>query len=374
MTTSAIITQSSGKAVEFRESAGIFKCLLEHEVSKTKASFEWTGPKINPQAWAEMLAFFKWTQVTEKSEAQVRLFVHPEEGWKIWAFPQKGGTGMTTKEEDNEEAKRQRALIGEGYVPFGTVHHHCNCTAFQSGTDAADEVSVDGLHITIGKMEDPQHDIHCRLYFKGHKFEPNMSAFWDIGPAAMEIIQTLVGLGFKAEEVADRMARKQMCVPAAADLPFNDQWKTNYILPPKMVQTTWCYHCQTHADHVPDACPKKGVERNGHQLHVQRKEKWQTKYLVSAEKLYDELEVSAAVMGYDATAFAEEVKWLGGNRDSELYQLIMDDCAENLVKLSELAAIAAKGEAPPADETSAEKEDRENKESLMEYYGGAYQQ
>jgi len=89
---SAIITASSGKSVEEKKFNGVFSCLLEHEVKATKAQFEYTGPKISPNEWAQMMAFFEWTQATERSEAQVRLFVHPVHGWKAWAFPQKGGT------------------------------------------------------------------------------------------------------------------------------------------------------------------------------------------------------------------------------------------------------------------------------------------
>lgn len=49
----------------------------------------------------------------------------------------------------NEEYQK---LINSGYVLYGTIHSHCNFSAFHSGTDDADETAFDGLHITIGNV------------------------------------------------------------------------------------------------------------------------------------------------------------------------------------------------------------------------------
>ncbi len=245
--TSATIIESSGKTVDFKEEAGIFSCLLEHEIKATKATFSWKGPRISQEQWNEMLAFFRWTYDEHKSEAQVRLFVHPALGWKIWAFPQKGGTSMTTNEVDNEDSKLQRAAIPEGYIPFGTVHHHCGIGAFQSGTDQMDENTVDGLHITIGKLGDAQYDIHCRLYLKKNKFEPNMASFWEVGEEAQQMAEWVASLNFNVNDILNREARMQMCIPAPADTTWPEIWRTNYILPQttnSLVKGKWCWHCQ----------------------------------------------------------------------------------------------------------------------------------
>lgn len=290
-TNAATIIESSGKAIEFASEAGLYSCLLEHELKATKAPFSWTGPKITKEQWSELLAFFKWTYDTEKSEAQARLFVHPIHGWKIWAFPQKGGTHMTTKEIENDDFRVQRAAIPEGYVAFGTVHHHCAAPAFQSGTDTHDERTVDGLHITVGKIGEPQFDIHCRLYLKGHKFEPNMAAFWDVGPEAHQKAAWLASLKYSSDDVINREARFQMCIPTPAAHPFNEQWKTNYILPVPVVQQQngqcngtlnlggpWCWNCQTHTkEHTPDNCPKLTDDDN----KLTKKQKRQQKKLAS---------------------------------------------------------------------------------------------
>jgi hypothetical protein len=348
----ATIIESSGKCVEFKEETGLYSCLFEHELKATKAPFNWTGPKIMQAQWSELLAFFKWTYIIEKSEAQARLFVHPTLGWKIWAFPQKGGTGMTTKEVENEDFARQRAEIPEGYVAFGTVHHHCAANAFQSGTDTHDERAVDGLHITVGKMDEDHHDIHCRLYLRSHKFEPNMSAFWDVGPDVAAKADWLASLNYAATDVLNREARFQMCVPPTAEQTFPEQWKTNYILPPRVVHVSngmlggpWCWHCQKHtSDHTPDKCPsliddpkmtKKGKRRQKKLASYQPTPNayWDAKVLEEMWALADQYHMTDVEVG-------EILAALGGEEASpfigDLFKLLEDNY-QNPQGLYELA-------------------------------------
>jgi hypothetical protein len=49
---------------------------------------------------------------------------------------------------------------------MGTVHHHCNANAFQSGTDHGNEATIVGIHLTVGKLSEPTLDIHSRLSMK----------------------------------------------------------------------------------------------------------------------------------------------------------------------------------------------------------------
>jgi hypothetical protein len=274
---SAVITQSSGKSVVEKRSSGLFSCLLEHKVTETSANFQWTGPKISPAEWAKMMAFFEWTQETEKSEAQVRWYVHPVQGWRCWAFPQKGGTSMTTLElPEHPSWAAQRSLFPdtEGWVYFKTVHHHCNCGAFQSGTDEADEKKQDGLHITIGNMDKPQRDIHCRLYIEGNKFEPMMESFWDIGDEVRAKADEFTKL-FGVTPDMNKVARLQMAQSSEllrrqygiADAPedqedFPEQWKDNYIVT-RYTPTTTSYSGDNYYDRVYGHRGIKAPARNG---------------------------------------------------------------------------------------------------------------
>lgn len=200
---------------------GLIDVKFTHEIKSTTAKFDYLGPKIPPEAWQMMLSFFKWTYDTTHSESQVRLYVNTERKvWGVWAYPQEARTGMSAREIDNEQTKVQRAQFpdSEGWIYFGTVHHHCGCSAFQSGVDEANEQNQDGLHITVGSMNSPHYDLHCRFYLNGACFEPDMSLFWDVGDEARKMFPI---------KFHNDIARHQMGTPNAVDFP--DVWRTNLI-------------------------------------------------------------------------------------------------------------------------------------------------
>lgn len=219
---------------QLKDLAGLMSCVLTHKVSQTTAKFTWKGPRLN-DAWPEILAFFKWTYDTTKSESQVRLFLNERtRTWRAWAFPQKANMGMSAKEltqgdEGYERAQEQRAQFSdtEGWHYWGTVHHHCSASAFQSGTDQDNERSQDGLHITVGNLDKERFDIHSRLYIGGFKLTSlKLSDFWDIGDALTSIPVYLKPL--LPENAADEIARMQMGL-LLPDTVFPEIWKTNVV-------------------------------------------------------------------------------------------------------------------------------------------------
>jgi hypothetical protein len=123
--------------------------------------------KIPLELWRTINLFFKKVAYAEKSEAQVRLFYSDElKSWKAWAFPQKAGSGMTTKElNDHPDFQDQMntMLDGDKYYQFGSIHSHVFSSAFQSGVDKNDESTSPGVHITIGKLDQKKIDIHSRF-------------------------------------------------------------------------------------------------------------------------------------------------------------------------------------------------------------------
>lgn len=369
---SAIIKTSSGKSVEVQQFGGVFSCLLEHEVKTTKATFAYNGPKLRPQTWAQVMEFFEWTQATERSEAQVRLYVHPEQGWAAWAFPQEGGTGMTSKElpMDSKESaeQRQQFKAEEGWLYWGTVHHHCTASAFQSGTDEANESSQEGLHITVGHMDKAMRDLHCRMYIKGHKFEPMMHHFFELDEALMDKAQEMYTI-FNIYPDMNDVARKVMSqcsealyhsclptwVPVAGENLFPPQWKLNYQVkrwqPAVHVSASthgvtasayrlggpdWCVKCQAWGHHTTDACTfidKRGELGGG----LTKKQRRKIKYLTSqqlvkvddkkskkAEILLDILEGQAAVMGFDEKDYYNMIEALASGNNGALCEIVVE--------------------------------------------------
>ncbi len=244
--TTEVKIMSTKTIKQTREFQGMMTCILEHTVTDTKANYEWSGPKISPAVWNEVLAFFKWTYDTTKSESQVRLYCnYRTREWKAWAFPQIRGTGMTTKElDDHPQTAIQRARFSDqdGWFYYGTVHHHCSTSAFQSGTDERNENNQEGLHITVGHLDRALFDIDARLYHAKTKIT-NMQIgwFWDVGNP-LEGVSPMIAAMMPAH-YKENFCKLQMGTPPAADLVFPEIWKENLIAPPVSTHVhTTSYH------------------------------------------------------------------------------------------------------------------------------------
>jgi len=206
---------------------GLLQCRIDYEVKTAKGRLEYAGPKFAPEMWHQVLSFFRWTHKETRSESQVRLYVNPQLGrWGAWAFPQEARTGMSARElptPESPEMARERFTSwnsepSDDWLYFGTAHHHCSASAFQSSTDEQDEWNQDGLHLTVGRLEAEQHDVHARLYLDGNCFEPDLGRFWPIEPN----LAAMVPPGMHHE-----LARFQMGLKVTVDFP--DVWRMNLI-------------------------------------------------------------------------------------------------------------------------------------------------
>tara|TARA_Y100000361_G_C11144496_1_gene337184 strand:- start:313 stop:1443 length:1131 start_codon:yes stop_codon:yes gene_type:complete len=124
---------------------------------------QWHGKKIPLTMWREILAFMKLSYDELKSETMLFLYYDDtkKQPWSYWIPPQIT-SGMTVKSNpEHSEFQAQRAQYPD--IMFGTVHHHCSTSAFQSGTDEADETNREGFHFTVGNLDKPDDiDIHFR--------------------------------------------------------------------------------------------------------------------------------------------------------------------------------------------------------------------
>ena len=145
--------------------------------------YAWKGRKIAYDLWVQIACFLRWTQKEFKEEALITLFYNTNQNtWAAWAFPQEPN-GMAIKSlQDDHQYKEDRKKFGTDWIQFGSVHHHCTSKAFQSSTDRDDEISRDGIHITLGDMTDDQMDVHCRQVFNGIMSDTTLSE-WVEAPA-----------------------------------------------------------------------------------------------------------------------------------------------------------------------------------------------
>jgi hypothetical protein len=222
-----LIKSNRPQVSETKEVPGLLSYRIEYEVKSAKGRLDYSGPQFTPEMWHQVMSFFRWTHKEMQSESQVRLYVNHKLGrWGAWAFPQAARTGMSARElpvQETPEKARERFASwnsepSDDWLYFGTVHHHCSASAFQSSTDEQNERNQDGLHITVGKMEADRHDLHARLYLGGNCFEPDMDLFWPVDPD----LAAKVPPG-----MLNDIARFQMCRKITADFP--DAWKANLV-------------------------------------------------------------------------------------------------------------------------------------------------
>jgi hypothetical protein len=142
--------------------------------------FSWNGGLIPFPIWEQIVAFMRWTQVEFKGEGHCTLFYNlTTKEWKAWPFPQRP-MGMTVALLDQDpQYAIDRKQFGGDWVMAGSVHHHCTASAFQSGTDSADEKDKEGIHITVGKVLDDEVDLHARKVMDGTMSECTLDEFID---------------------------------------------------------------------------------------------------------------------------------------------------------------------------------------------------
>jgi len=189
------------------------------DVDEDEPTLEWKGGKIPIAVWNQVLSFFKWSYDETHSETQVRLLYHPKDDhWVAWAFPQEHGTGMTAKEIDGGEKDKQRAKFN-GYTACGTVHHHCSSGAFQSSVDHNNEISQDGVHITVGNMDKNMYDVHARVCRKGVMYGCNYSEWFEYPKEWNGIIP---------KRFISPALEEQLITPPS-ESSFPEEWKENLI-------------------------------------------------------------------------------------------------------------------------------------------------
>jgi hypothetical protein len=311
-----LIKVNKPKVSESKEVSGLVSYRIEYEVKTAKGRLEYAGPKFTPELWHQVLSFFRWTHKEMQSESQVRLYVNLKLGrWGAWAFPQVARTGMSAHElpapEPPEKAKERFASWSsepsDDWLYFGTVHHHCSASAFQSSTDEQNEWNQDGLHITVGKLDADQHELHARLYLDGNCFEPDLSRFWPLDPG----LAAMVPPGMHHE-----LARFQMGGRVTVDFP--DAWRAN-IVDVKSERPSW----------MPDQ--EWALERPEREMPL----------VVRVDEALEEIHHRCAERSVDEEQWVAELGVLSAN---DVTQIIIETCLKHNVTPDELLVEVSQGQ------------------------------
>lgn len=114
-------------------------------------------PKLPGTILAQALFFFRKVYETHNSESYVTLLYSKKlQQFKLWCPTQTVSYSSVEYDRTDTVPASDRNYLGNdgpGYQMVGTIHSHCNFSAFHSGTDEFDESTFDGLHITLGHVD-----------------------------------------------------------------------------------------------------------------------------------------------------------------------------------------------------------------------------
>lgn len=136
-------------------------------LKEAKSHFHLTLPKIPGRIIGQAWTFFNKVFSEFKSESYLQLYYSEElNQYRLWCPKQKVSFGGVEYERDDQFDASEREgtkMAGVGtetqiqaksrWKCVGTIHSHCNFSAFHSGTDTHDESTFDGIHITLGHVD-----------------------------------------------------------------------------------------------------------------------------------------------------------------------------------------------------------------------------
>jgi hypothetical protein len=126
--------------------------------------FTWKGEKIPGKIISQAHDFFKRTFEKHHAEAEVLITMHNETGeYRLFVpYQRVNHSGVKSVYEPTH--------VSKDYTVVGTLHSHCDFTAFHSGTDSGDASDMDGVHFTIGFVNRDVPQIVAMVTMNGKEF------------------------------------------------------------------------------------------------------------------------------------------------------------------------------------------------------------
>lgn len=153
------------EGVYLKKKLGVMESLAPvKNISILKSVMSSAQMHINPipGKWvAKVMNFFREIYKEYRSEAIVLLFYNEETGKHKIVPPMQKVAGASCDYD--------KGITIDGYSMIGTIHSHGNMSAFHSGTDDADELHFDGLHMTFGDLDEDYPSISASIVANGFR-------------------------------------------------------------------------------------------------------------------------------------------------------------------------------------------------------------
>jgi hypothetical protein len=118
--------------------------------------------KMPARDFAKVFAFMREVLRVYHSEGTTIIHYHPE--------TRKYRIEVPTQQVSHGGLDYKSELTYDGYVRIGTIHSHADFSAFHSGTDKHDEENWDGIHITIGHVDQYYFTLSANIVANGSRF------------------------------------------------------------------------------------------------------------------------------------------------------------------------------------------------------------
>jgi len=154
------------EGIFLKKSMGIMDSIAPVEnisiLESIQAAAKMNIKKIPGGQFARVVAFFRQVYQDFYGESIVLLFY--DEKRRVYKIvpPHQKVTGAA--------CDYNKGMTIEGMSMIGTIHSHASMSAFHSGTDDKDEEHFDGLHITIGNVNQEDVSITASIVANGHRF------------------------------------------------------------------------------------------------------------------------------------------------------------------------------------------------------------
>ncbi len=120
-------------------------------------------PKIPLNLFCQILSFFRWVEDVYHCEAVSILDYNPDK--KLFKIL------IPDQQVSSASVNYELGAIDSGYKRIGTIHSHSSMPAFHSGVDTDNEKNFDGIHITIGNVNDDNFSLSSTIASNGFRLK-----------------------------------------------------------------------------------------------------------------------------------------------------------------------------------------------------------
>lgn len=156
----AFVLDGKGWLVSRRSSLfeGLVRVKEVEGVPVLKEAVYFIPSKLPAELMDKVVEFFRLVYRKQKSEAAGLLLYCGDSSMPAadrWQFVVPDQVVGGASADYHGDKALLDPFLSKGYQLAGTIHSHGSMSAFHSGTDHKDEEKFDGLHITVGKVDNP---------------------------------------------------------------------------------------------------------------------------------------------------------------------------------------------------------------------------